>query len=153
MNGRSAIGLAGLAATAAASAIASFGPPGPELAPDLSATKSPERVFSVTGLTPGSSKVREVALRNDGSAAGVLRISQMTEPASRAQRDLLENLVIRVVERGDREPVYVGAVAGLIDRSLGRFDPGQTRVFRFAIGLAPAAPGSIEGVGLEIPLV
>lgn len=142
-----------VAGTATASAIASFGPPVPELAPDLSATKSPERVFSVTGLTPGSSKVRGVAFRNDGSAAGVLRISQLTEPAGPAERDLLENIVIRVVERGDREPVYVGTVAGLIDRSLGRFDPGETRGFRFAIGLAPAAPDSIQGVGLEIPLV
>jgi hypothetical protein len=106
----------------------------------VSNSKSPGAIFRADNIAPGQTVSGTVQLANRGTLAGDLSLLQdsvrdVPGPNGGQLSRALRLAVDDVTRPGAAAPVYSGTLAGLANRSLGRFQPGESRTYRFTARL------------------
>jgi hypothetical protein len=160
-----------IVALAAAVALAAYGVRGPEsphrttLAASaatggvsIANSREGAAVFTARGMVPGREGTGEVTMTNAGAGAATVALSksQLSEIAGVGGGRLSARLQLRIadVTGGGSTVVYSGALVGMTDQLLGRFQPGEAHTYRFTTvlpgGGAGGADNAFGGASLSV---
>jgi hypothetical protein len=98
-------------------------------------------IVRADNLAPGGSARGTVTIANSGDATGAFTLAQagLTDVAGAGGGRLSSRLELTVEEIGSARRVYAGGLAGMEERALGYWEPGESRTYEFTVAFPDAS--------------